>query len=108
MLNPSTVPDTIGAAARCPSTPNSRPNCRSRPIMLTLLGPAASARHCDGVSRRDFLRLGAVGMGGLSLAQLLALEQAQADSQPTKTGSGKRHKSLIMIFLCGGPPHQDM
>ena len=81
--------------------------------MLTLLGPASNARHCDGVSRRDFLRIGAVGMGGLSLAQLLALEaqadaQAQADSQPVKLAGGKRHKSLIMIFLCGGPPHQDM
>ena len=73
--------------------------------MLTLLGPTSTVRHCDGVSRRDFLRIGAVGLGGLSLPQLLAIEQAQADS---KAVSSKRHKSLIMIFLCGGPPHQDM
>jgi hypothetical protein len=40
-------------------------------------------------------------MGGLSLPQLLAAE-ARAGSSPT------RHKSVIMIFLAGGPPHQDM
>src|SRR6266446_1952311 len=79
--------------------------------MLTLLGPATSRRHCDGVSRRDFVRIGALGLGGLSLAQLLALEAAQADGSLTRSvseGSKKRHKSLIMIYLCGGPPHQDM
>src|SRR5262245_4111147 len=79
--------------------------------MLTLLGPRSSRRHCDGLSRRDFVRIGALGLGGLTLPQLLALENAQAaDNTPAVRGarSGKRHKSLIMIFLCGGPPHQDM
>src|SRR6476620_6308684 len=80
--------------------------------MLTLLGPRQSRRCCDGLSRRDFVRIGGLGLGGLSLAQLLALENAQAadSAQPRRAGSGsdKRHKSLIMIFLCGGPPHQDM
>jgi hypothetical protein len=52
------------------------------------------------------LRIGALGLGGLSLPQLLAIEEAQAAS--AGSGSGKRHKSLIMIYLCGGPPHQDM
>jgi uncharacterized protein (DUF1501 family) len=56
--------------------------------------------HCDGVSRRDFLRLGALGFGALSLPQLL---QAEAQS-----GKGKTQKSVIMVFLPGGPPHQDM
>ena len=80
--------------------------------MLTLLGPQSARRHCDGMSRRDFVRIGGLGLGGLSLAQLLALENAKgADStQPRRAsdGAGKRHKSLIMVFLCGGPPHQDM
>lgn len=58
------------------------------------------ARFCDGVSRREFLRAGGLTMGGLSLAQLGALETAAAQ----KPGQ----KSVIMIFLCGGPPHQDM
>ncbi len=66
--------------------------------MLSLLGK--SYRHCDGVSRRSFLQLGGLAVGGLSLSQLLQLE-AQA-------GTGRSHKSVIMIFLSGGPPHQDM
>jgi hypothetical protein len=80
--------------------------------MLTLLGPATTRRHCDGITRRDALRIGAVGLGGLTLPQLLALESAQAEATPTRRASEgvrtKHHKSLIMIYLCGGPPHQDM
>lgn len=52
---------------------------------------------CDGVPRRDFLRIGGLAMGGLALPQLL-----QA------SGNQNRHKSVIMVFLSGGPPHQDM
>lgn len=62
--------------------------------------PRRQAGYCDGVSRRGFLQIGALGVGGLTLPQLLALE-AQA-------GQKKTQKSVIMIFLCGGPPHQDM
>jgi hypothetical protein len=83
--------------------------------MLTLLGPRSPRRHCDGLSRRDFVRIGGLGLGSLSLAQLLALESATASDNtkpqtPTRSVSEgtKRHKSLIMIVLCGGPPHQDM
>ncbi|WP_166831105.1 DUF1501 domain-containing protein [Thalassoroseus pseudoceratinae] len=56
-------------------------------------------RLCDGLPRRSFLQIGGLAMGGLSLPQLLA-----AESQ----GESTRHKSVIMIFLAGGPPHQDM
>ncbi len=75
--------------------------------MLTLLGPKESRRHCDGFSRRGFLRVGALGLGGLTLPKLLELE---AQAAPAGSGgSGRRsHKSVIMVFLCGGPPHQDM
>src|SRR4051812_2437086 len=66
--------------------------------MLSIRGP--SYRHCDGVSRRGFLSIGSLALGGLSLPQLLRAE-AQA-------GLGRSHKSVIMIFLSGGPPHQDM
>ncbi|GIW87649.1 MAG: hypothetical protein KatS3mg108_1973 [Isosphaeraceae bacterium] len=69
--------------------------------MFTLLGPTHPA-HCDGVSRRDFLRVGSLTMGGLCLPQLLACEAAAAPA------ARKPHKSVIMIFLAGGPPHQDM
>jgi hypothetical protein len=69
--------------------------------MLTILGPRdRKATHCDGMARRDFLKIGGMVMGGLTLPQLLAAE-AQA-------GIGKSHKAIINVFLPGGPPHQDM
>ncbi len=70
--------------------------------MLTILGRADGKRDrfCDGLSRRSFLKIGGLAMGGLSLPELLRLE-AQAGSQ-------RMHKGIIMIFLPGGPPHLDM
>ena len=56
---------------------------------------------CDGISRRNFLQIGGMAAaGGLTLPQLLAA-QAQA-------GQTRPHKAVIMVFLSGGPPHQDM
>lgn len=55
---------------------------------------------CDGISRREFLTIGGLALGGLSLPQLLAAE-AQA-------GARRSHKAVIMVYLPGGPPHQDM
>ena len=69
--------------------------------MLTIFGkPTRAARFCDGQTRRDFLKIGGMVMGGIALPQLLAAE-AQA-------GLGKSHKAIINVFLPGGPPHQDM
>ena len=69
--------------------------------MLKLFsGTDASGSFCDGVSRRGFLQIGALGLGGLTLPRLLELEAA--------AGQKRSHKSVIMVFLCGGPPHQDM
>src|SRR3954468_3262124 len=65
--------------------------------MLTIFG--SRARFCDGVSRRNFLKIGALGLGGLALPQLLRAEAAG--------GAGASRKSVIMIYLPGGPPHQD-
>jgi uncharacterized protein (DUF1501 family) len=58
-------------------------------------------RLCDGSTRRDFLRVGALALGGLSLADLIRL-QAQGAVDPRTT-----HKAAIMIFLSGGPSHLD-
>jgi len=60
------------------------------------------SEYCDGVSRRSFLKLGALGIGGLSLADLYRAEAA------TGSGSGASHKAVINIHLGGGPSHQDM
>jgi hypothetical protein len=67
--------------------------------MLSIRGPA-HRQFCDGLPRRTILKVGGLALGGLSLADLLRVE-AQA-------GVRNPHKSLIMIFLSGGPPHQDM
>lgn len=55
---------------------------------------------CDGVSRRQFLRIGSLGM--LGLPSLLRAEASSPSPHPN------RHKAVINIFLGGGPPHQDM
>jgi hypothetical protein len=67
--------------------------------MLTIRGPRRYG-YCDGVSRRDFLKIGGLVLGGLSLPELLRAEAV--------SGQSRSHKSVIMIFLAGGPPHQDM
>ncbi len=72
--------------------------------MLTLLGPKPPrSGYCDGVSRRNFLKIGTLGLGGLALPQLL-----QAEALSGVRSAGQPHKAIIMIFLPGGPSHQDM
>ncbi|MDA1276606.1 MAG: DUF1501 domain-containing protein [Verrucomicrobia bacterium] len=66
--------------------------------MLTI--PGNQSRFCDGISRRSFIKIGALGMGGLALPDALRAEQ--------RNGIGRSQKSIIMIYLPGGPPHQDM
>jgi hypothetical protein len=51
-------------------------------------------------TRRTFLRIGALGLGGLALPQLLRAEAS--------AGVRSSQKSVILIYLVGGPPHQDM
>ena len=68
--------------------------------------PLGRTRFCDGVSRRNFLRVGtfAFGATALSLADIYRAEAAVA----AQGGSPTKHKAIINIFLGGGPPHQDM
>ncbi|HUE71453.1 MAG TPA: DUF1501 domain-containing protein [Pirellulaceae bacterium] len=60
-----------------------------------------SAHTCDGVTRRDFLQVGALGAVGLSLPQLLA---AQAQGAVAKEHD---NRSVIMIFNLGAPSQMD-
>ena len=56
---------------------------------------------CDGLSRRDFLRVGALTAFGLSMPGLLA---AQADTAKAATGAkAKRDVSIILLWMGGGP-----
>ena len=66
--------------------------------MLTIAG--RKYRLCDGVSRRDVLKIGALAMGGLALPDLLRME--------AKAGVTRSHKAIIMIYMAGAPSHQDM
>src|SRR5262249_32673798 len=66
--------------------------------MFTIFG--RPCRHCDGLDRRQFLTAGALGLGGLTLADLLRAEAAAGIRSSTK--------AVINVHLDGGPPHQDM
>ena len=69
--------------------------------MLDILGNNdANRSHCDGFSRRGFLKVGGMAAGGLSLPQLLAIE--------ARASTGSSNKAIINIFLPGGPSHLDM
>ncbi|HAA87690.1 MAG TPA: DUF1501 domain-containing protein [Verrucomicrobiales bacterium] len=66
--------------------------------MLSFRG--GPAKNCDGLSRRSFLRAGSLGIGGLSLPDLIRAESV--------SGQGSSSKSIIHIHLDGGPPQMDM
>src|SRR5579872_3860190 len=71
--------------------------------MLTILGRSArDTSFCDGLSRRGFLTIGGMALGGISLPQVLRAEAATAG------GNGPSHKAIINIYLPGGPSHVDM
>src|SRR5688572_31803238 len=65
--------------------------------MLTLLSNLGQ-RDCGLTTRRDFLRIGALGLGGLALPSLLA---TKARANPS-TGKLFKDRSIIFLFLCGG------
>lgn len=65
--------------------------------MLTIPGP--QSHSCDGVSRRSYLQIGGLALGGMALPQIL---QAQA-----ATGARNAAKGIIMVLLPGGPTHLD-
>src|SRR5581483_6553661 len=70
--------------------------------MLNLFGNQRS-RTCDGISRRDVLRVGSLAIGGVGLADLLRLRnEAKAAGRSTKD------TAVILIWQAGGPSHIDM
>src|SRR5436309_4734381 len=73
--------------------------------------PGKPGCTCDGWSRREFMRVGGAGLFGLALGDILRLQAVAAESASEaakgKTGWGKA-KSVILIFLQGGPSHIDI
>lgn len=67
--------------------------------MLNLLFPRQS-RNCAGNTRRDFLKVGALGMGGLALSDLLRMR-----SEARAAGAPVKDTSVIWLWLSGGPTH---
>jgi hypothetical protein len=65
--------------------------------MLTI--PGSEHRLCDGISRRDFLRVGGLGAAGLALPELFRQRAAAA----TTRSPGGKAKSCILLFMGGGP-----
>lgn len=66
--------------------------------MLTIPGPRS--RFCDGVSRRSWLQIGGLALGGLTLPEILRAEAQNGVRNPAK--------GIIMVLLPGGPSHLDM
>ncbi len=66
--------------------------------MMSMTSKPSLARRCDGVTRRDMLRLGGLSAFGLGLADLFRLRATGADQKI-------RAKSCILLWLDGGPSH---
>lgn len=71
--------------------------------MLEIVG-RPTERLCNGQHRRQFLRIGGLALGGLSLSNILRAQESVPETQRQSLG----HKAVIMIYLSGGPSHQDM
>src|SRR5437660_11239094 len=74
-----------------------------------LVIPGSSGKDtCDGITRRELLRVGGSAMFGISLANLFSLQKATA-SEGVAGGPGfGKAKSVILIYLQGGPSHLDL
>ena len=70
--------------------------------MLTIFGPSdrRSSRLCDQYSRRSFLTVGGMALGGVGLSNVLRAE--------AEAGAKSSHKAIINIYMPGGPSHMDL
>ncbi|MGE5194379.1 MAG: DUF1501 domain-containing protein, partial [Deltaproteobacteria bacterium] len=67
--------------------------------MLNIFGRSMT-RNCEGTSRRDFLKVGSLGLGGLALPDLLRARAAAKDD-----GRSVKDTSVVWLWLGGGPTH---
>ena len=59
-----------------------------------------TSRDCEGTTRREFLRVGTLGLGALTLPALLA-----ARAEAAKAGKPLKNRSVVWLWLAGGPTH---
>src|SRR5437762_6793891 len=69
--------------------------------MLTLAHEGVQL--CDGLTRREWLRVGGLGLFGLSMPELLRSGQAAAKTAPPLGPGAGKAKACIVLFLMGGP-----
>jgi uncharacterized protein (DUF1501 family) len=74
--------------------------------MLVIPGPSGKDT-CDGITRRELLRVGGSAVFGISLANILGLQARAGDTNSGGPGFGKA-KSVILLYLQGGPSHLDL
>src|SRR5438270_3422781 len=68
-------------------------------VKTLILNPKPVA-NCEGVSRRDVLKVGALSFFGLTLPQFLQMQSASA-------GTPARAEAIILLWCAGGPSHLD-
>jgi Protein of unknown function (DUF1501) len=67
-----------------------------------------TTKDCEGFYRRDFLKIGAAGLFGLTLPQLLQMEARARAAGTASPARDRRATSVIMVWLAGGPATIDM
>jgi hypothetical protein len=75
--------------------------------MLVIPGQAGRDT-CDGITRRELLRVGGSAILGLTLADLFAMQKANAKQGGAGGPGFGKAKSVILLYLQGGPSHLDL
>src|SRR5262249_29805806 len=77
--------------------------------MAMLVIPGRSGKDtCDGITRRELLRVGGSAMFGISLANIFGLQEATANEGIAGGPGFAKAKSVILVYLQGGPSHLDL
>ena len=74
--------------------------------MLSILG--RGIRLCDGLTRREALRIGGLGFTGLAWSDWLRARASAAQVEKPATKRAGKAKACILIFNYGGPSHLDI